>query len=71
MVARRRGEELAGQLHRPRFLKAPKAVLSAVLGDFAEQLLGDVWLLPQQATDQGFAFLAPDVQTAIRFSLRD
>ncbi len=47
-------DELAGQLHRPRFLKAPKAVLSAVLGDFAEQLLGDVWLLPQQATDQGF-----------------
>ena len=32
---------------------------------------GDVWLLPQQAIDQGFEFLAPDVQTAIRFSLRD
>ena len=64
-------DELAGQLHRPRFLKAPKAVLSVVLGDFAEQLLGDVWLVPQQALDQGFEFLAPDVQTAIRFSLRD
>ncbi len=64
-------DELAGQLHRPRFLKAPKAVLSTVLGDFAEQLLGDVWLLPQQATDQGFTFLAPDVTTAIAHSLRD
>lgn len=64
-------DELAGQLHRPRFLKAPKTVLSALLGDFAEQLIGDVWLLPQQAIDQGFTFLAPDVQTAIRFSLRD
>ena len=52
-------DELAGQLHRPRFLKAPKAVLSTVLGDFAEQLLGDVWLLPQQAVDQGFEFLRP------------
>ena len=64
-------DELAGQLHRPRFLTAPKAVLSVVLGDFAEQLLGDVWLVPQQATDQGFEFLAPDVATAIQFSLRD
>ncbi|GAA3709684.1 TIGR01777 family oxidoreductase [Microlunatus aurantiacus] len=64
-------DELAGQLRRPRFLKAPKAVLSAVLGDFAEQLLGDVWLLPQQATDQGFTFQAPDVATAIAHSLRD
>ena len=59
------------QLHRPRFLKAPKAVLSTVLGDFADQLLGDVWLVPQRALDQGFDFLAPDVATAIRFSLRD
>jgi uncharacterized protein (TIGR01777 family) len=64
-------DELAGQLHRPRFLKAPKAVLSTVLGDFAEQLLGDVWLVPQQALDQGFVFRAPDVATAIRTSLRD
>jgi uncharacterized protein (TIGR01777 family) len=64
-------DELAGQLHRPRFLRAPKAVLSTVLGDFAEQLLGDVWLVPHRAVDQGFEFLAPDVATAIRFSLRD
>ena len=64
-------DELARQLHRPRFLTAPRAVLSTVLGDFADQLLGDVWLVPQQALDQGFEFLAPDVATAIRFSLRD
>jgi len=64
-------DELAGQLHRPRLFSAPKAVLSALLGDLAEQLLGDVWLEPQRAIDQGFRFLAPDVQTAIRFSLRD
>jgi uncharacterized protein (TIGR01777 family) len=64
-------DELATQLRRPRVFKAPKAVLSAVLGDLADQLLGDVWLEPQRAVDQGFDFLAPDVQTAIRFSLRD
>jgi uncharacterized protein (TIGR01777 family) len=64
-------DELARQLRRPRLFTAPKAVLSTVLGDFADQLLGDVWLVPQRATDQGFGFLAADVQTAIRFSLRD
>jgi uncharacterized protein (TIGR01777 family) len=64
-------DELAGQLSRPRWFKAPKSVLSTVLGDFADQLLGDVWLEPRRAVDQGFGFLAPDVQTAIRFSLRD
>ena len=63
-------DELAGQLHRPRFLKAPAAILSTVLGDFADQLLGDVWLVPQQALDQGFTFQAPDVATAIAHSLR-
>ena len=64
-------DELARQLRRPRLFTAPKVVLSTVLGDFADQLLGDVWLVPQRATDQGFGFLAADVQTAIRFSLRD
>jgi len=64
-------DELATQLRRPRLFKAPKVVLNTVLGDLAEQLLGDVWLEPQRAVDQGFGFLAPDVATAIRFSLRD
>ena len=63
-------DELATQLHRPRLFTVPKVVLSTVLGDFAEQLLGDAWLVPQRAVDQGFGFLAPDVQTAIRFALR-
>ena len=64
-------DELATQLRRPRLFTAPKVVLNTVLGDFAEQLVGDVWLEPQRAVDQGFGFLAPDIQTAIRFSLRD
>lgn len=63
-------DELAVQLRRPRLFTAPKAVLSTVLGEFADQLIGDVWLEPRRAVDQGFGFLAPDVQTAIRFSLR-
>lgn len=63
-------DQLAEQLRRPRLLTAPKVVLSTLLGDFADQLLGDVWLLPQRAVDQGFGFLAPDVQIAIRLSLR-
>ena len=36
----------------------------------ADQLLGDVWLLPRQAVDQGFTFRAPDVSSAIAQSLR-
>ena len=63
-------DELATQLRRPRLFTVPKVVLSTVLGDFAEQLLGDAWLVPQRAVDQGFGFLAPDVQTAVRFALR-
>jgi uncharacterized protein (TIGR01777 family) len=64
-------DDLAQQLRRPRLFSAPKLVLTTVLGDFADQLLGDVWLVPQRAVDQGFTFLAPDVHTAVRFSLRD
>lgn len=64
-------DELATQLRRPRLFSAPKIVLNTVLGDLAEQLLGDVWLLPQRAVDQGFGFLAPDIATAIRFALND
>lgn len=64
-------DELARQLHRPRLFKAPKVVLDKVLGDFAEQLLGDAWLLPQRALDQGFTFQSPDLPSAIRAALRD
>ncbi|HEY5783306.1 MAG TPA: TIGR01777 family oxidoreductase [Microlunatus sp.] len=64
-------DELAAQLHRPRFLRAPNAVLRTVLGDFADQLLGDVWLLPQQALAQGFEFRSPDAVTAIKSALRN
>ena len=63
-------DELAGQLHRPRFLKAPKAVLSTVLGDFAEQLLGDVNVVPRRALEQGFRYAAPDVRATVRAALR-
>lgn len=62
---------LAAQLRRPRWFAAPKPVLATLLGDLADQLLGDVWLVPQRPVDQGFGFLAGDIETAIRFSLRD
>lgn len=62
-------DELASQLHRPRILRAPSKLLSVALGDLADQLLGDVWLVPKRATDAGFTFGAPDVTAAIRASL--
>lgn len=63
-------DELARQLHRPRLFKLPKVVLDTALGDLAEQLLGDAWLLPQRALDEGFVFESPDLPSAIRAALR-
>jgi uncharacterized protein len=61
---------LAEALHRPRFLRAPAAPMRLVLGELAEQLVGDNWSIPQRLTDSGFQFAAPDVRSAITAALR-
>lgn len=62
---------LAAQLHRPRFLKAPAALLRFPLGELAEQLVGDMFVVPRRLTEQGFVFDGPDVQSTVRLALAD
>jgi uncharacterized protein len=60
---------LAQALHRPRFLAAPAPVLRAALGELAEQLLGDMYVLPARLTAAGFTFTAPDVRALVASAL--
>ena len=62
---------LARQLHRPRFLKAPASLLRIPLGELAEQLVGDMFVVPRRLTEQGFAFDGPDVAATVRLALAD
>jgi uncharacterized protein len=62
---------LAKTLRRPRFLAAPAPVLRAVLGELAEQLLGDMYVLPARLTQAGFTFAAPNVRTLVASALSD
>ena len=63
-------DTLAAELRRPRFLRAPAAVLRLPLGELAEQLVGDINAVPRRALEQGFTFSAPDVRTTVRAALR-
>jgi uncharacterized protein len=62
-------DTLAQQLRRPRFLRAPAAVLRLPLGELAEQLVGDMNVVPRRALEQGFDFSAPDVDSTVRAAL--
>jgi uncharacterized protein (TIGR01777 family) len=62
-------EALARALGRPRFLKAPKVVLRTALGELAEQLAGDMYVVPRRLTEHGFVFGAPDVTSTIAAAL--
>jgi uncharacterized protein (TIGR01777 family) len=63
-------DALARALGRPRFLAAPKIVLRAALGELAEQLVGDMYVVPQRLTEHGFVFGAPDVDSTVAAALR-
>jgi uncharacterized protein len=62
-------DALARALHRPNLLTAPAGVLRAALGEIAEQLLGDNYVVPQRLTEAGFTFLAPDVESTVGIAL--
>lgn len=61
---------LAAQLHRPRLLKAPAAVLKTVLGELSGQLLGDVWVIPKRLETDGYGFYYRDVAATVGAGLR-
>lgn len=60
---------LAGQLNRPRVLKAPAPLIKAALGELSGQLLGDVWVVPEQLQADGYRFSFPDVHATIAAAL--
>ena len=63
-------DALAAALHRPSLFKAPASLVRLGLGELAEQLVGDIWVVPQRLTDEGFVFTAPDVRSTIQAALR-
>jgi hypothetical protein len=63
-------DALARQLHRPRLLKAPAPVMRRALGELSEQLLGDVWVVPEKLQADGYQFYYPDVHATIGAALR-
>ncbi len=70
MTNREFSDALARALHRPRFLGVPAAVIRTALGEEAEQLLGDMYVLPKRLTDAGFEFVAPSVAELVDAALR-
>jgi uncharacterized protein len=62
-------DALAAAVHRPRLLAAPAVVMRTAIGELAEQLLGDVYAVPERLTGDGYVFQDPDVLTAIASAL--
>lgn len=62
-------DELARQLHRPRWFKAPAAVLRTTMGELSGQLLGDVYVVPERLQADGYRFSYPDVQSTVQAAL--
>ena len=59
-------DALAAALHRPSLFSAPARLVRLGLGELAEQLVGDIWVMPQRLTEAGFVFDAPDVRAVDR-----
>jgi uncharacterized protein (TIGR01777 family) len=60
---------LARALGRPALLRAPAFVIRTALGELAEQLLGDMFVLPRRLTAEGFIFDGTDVESTVRLAL--
>ncbi|MFE7515364.1 TIGR01777 family oxidoreductase, partial [Streptomyces sp. NPDC057540] len=57
-------------LHRPTLLTVPAPALKAVLGDFAQDVLGSQRVLPGRLLETGFDFAFPTIDDSIRAALR-
>jgi uncharacterized protein (TIGR01777 family) len=60
---------LARLLGRPAVLRAPAFAMRTALGELAEQLLGDMYVLPKRLTSEGFMFEGTDVESSLRLAL--
>ncbi len=62
-------DELARQLRRPRLLAAPGVVIRTALGELSGQLLGDMYVVPERLTGDGYRFYYPDVASVVSAAL--
>jgi uncharacterized protein (TIGR01777 family) len=60
---------MARVLRRPGLFAVPAPVLKAVLGEFADDVLGSFRVRPAKLLDSGFAFAFPEIDGAIRAAL--
>jgi uncharacterized protein len=60
---------LAQALHRPAFFFAPSFGLRLMLGEFAQDILGSLRVVPRRLLDAGFQFEHPDAASVIRAAL--
>lgn len=62
--------KLAGVLHRPAVLAAPRAIIERAAGDMGrEMFLASQRALPRRLLERGFEFDYPDAAAALRFEL--
>ena len=60
---------LGAVLHRPSLLPVPAFALRAVVGEFAEDILGSARVRPTVLLEAGFAFEHPSIEAALRAEL--
>ncbi|GAB3923963.1 epimerase [Microlunatus endophyticus] len=63
-------EALATALGRKARLAAPSLILRTALGELAEQLVADQYVVPRALLEQGFSFDGPDIAGTLRLALR-
>jgi NAD dependent epimerase/dehydratase family enzyme len=51
-------------------LSAPGVILRTALGELAEQLVADQYVVPRALLDRGFVFDGPDITSTLRLALR-
>ncbi len=60
---------LADTLNRPALFTAPAFALRALLGELAEELLASRRVVPQRASEAGYEFAVPDLESALDLEL--
>lgn len=58
-------------LHRPSFFRVPGFALRLAAGEFGEMLLNGQRVIPRKLRDQGFDFQYPELEDALRASVRE
>jgi uncharacterized protein len=62
-------DALATTLHRPRFLRVPAPIIRTALGELADQIVGDMYAIPERLTEDGFIFSDPTVKDVVASAL--